>query len=31
MNTAVYDIAKEGSHLYSLEQIAMRMKKKENA
>jgi probable phosphoglycerate mutase len=31
MNTAVYDIPKEGNHLYSLEQIAMRMKKKENA
>lgn len=28
MNTAVYDIPKEGNHLYSLEQIAMRMKKK---
>jgi probable phosphoglycerate mutase len=27
MNTAVYDIPKEGNHLYSLEQIAMRMKK----
>jgi probable phosphoglycerate mutase len=31
MNTAVYDIPKEGNHLYSLEQIAMRMKKKTSA
>lgn len=28
MNTAVYDIPKESNHLYSLEQIATRMKKK---
>jgi probable phosphoglycerate mutase len=28
LNTAVYDIAKEGNHLLSLEQIAMRLKKK---
>lgn len=27
LNTAVYDIPKEGNHLLSLEQIAMRMKK----
>lgn len=27
LNTAVYDIAKEGSHLISMEQIALRMKK----
>lgn len=31
LNTAVYDIPKEGNHLYSLEQIAMRMKKKTSA
>ncbi|HEX7776244.1 MAG TPA: histidine phosphatase family protein, partial [Parvibaculum sp.] len=28
LNTAVYDIPKEGNHLLSLEQIALRMKKK---
>lgn len=27
MNTAVYDVAKEGNHLLSLEQIAMRLRK----
>lgn len=31
MNTAVYDIAKEGNHMLSLEQIATRMKKKAHA
>ncbi|MDR3499198.1 MAG: histidine phosphatase family protein [Parvibaculum sp.] len=31
LNTAVYDIPKEGNHLLSLEQIAMRMKKKVSA
>ena len=31
MNTAVYDIPKESSHLYSLEQIATRLQKKANA
>lgn len=31
MNTAVYDIPKEANHLYSLEQVAMRMKKKPRA
>ncbi len=31
MNTAVYDIPKESNHLYSLEQVATRMKRKVKA